>query len=300
MTACDLASCLEGRKEGREWRCRCPVHGGRSLSVTERDGRLLVMCRAGCSQEVVIQSLKREGLWENGNRSEAQPSPSPEKVEDIERKAQRASRIWAEAAPLQPGDAVWTYLKGRGITLDRWPEDLRTHAGLDYWEVDDAGKPVRTGVFPCMLAVIRNPEGRPVGIHRTWVNPDGSGKAPVPSPKKILKVHDLTGSAVRIFPLRDGLLAVCEGIEDALSAWILWHVPTWACLGTSGMKSFEPPAGIRELIIFADRDVHGAGQKAALALAKKLKKEMAVSVRLPAGHAKDINQLLREGALHAV
>ena len=138
-----------------------------------------------------------------------------------------------------------------------------------------------------------------MGLHRTYITEDGH-KASVLAPKKILKVYDLAGSSVRLFTPRDGLLAVCEGIEDALSAWILWHVPTWACLGTSGMKSFEPPAGIRELIIFADRDVHGAGQKAALALAKKLKKEMAVSVRLPAGHAKDINQLLREGALHAV
>lgn len=110
----------------------------------------------------------------------------------------------------------------------------------------------------------------------------------------------MQGGTVRLFSPRDGVLAVAEGIEDALSAWVLWQIPTWACLGTSGLRSFDPPEGVKELLIFSDRDENGAGQKAARELAKKLKKKMAVSVRLPGGHAKDINQLLQKGALHAV
>ena len=293
MTASDLAQVLGGRKEGQEYRAACPVHGGRSLCFREKDGRLLVVCRAGCDQDSVISELRRLQLWENGNRSEVRPTPAPERPDDGARKAEKASRIWAEGRPLASGDPVWLYLRDRGIELQEYPQDLRTHAGLGYWEVDAAGKPIRTKIFPCMLALIRNPEGRPVGLHRTYLTEDGH-KAPVPSPRKIMKVRDLTGGAVRLFCPADGRLAVCEGLEDALSAWILWGIPCWACLGTSGLKGFEPPAGIRELIILSDRDQNGAGQKAALELAKRMEaKKMAVRIRVPSGH-KDINGLLQK------
>ena len=46
---------------------RCPAHRDRtpSLSISERDGRILVHCHAGCSQEAVIQALKCRGLWDS-------------------------------------------------------------------------------------------------------------------------------------------------------------------------------------------------------------------------------------------
>ena len=295
MTASDLASALEGKREGREWRCRCPIHGGRSLSVTERDGRLLLTCRAGCSQADVIKALRDEGLW--GTQSDHDPilPPVPEPQSERGRRIERAERMWEGSSPITPGDPVHQYLTRRGITLNAWPEDLHSHPALPYWTMDENGKPVKTGTFPAMLAVVRDPQGRPVAIHRTYITSDGR-KAPVEAPKKILKVHDLTGSAVRLFPPSDGVLGVCEGIEDAFSAWILWQIPTWATLGTSGMRTFEPPEEIRELLIFADRDENGAGEKAAWELAERMEtKEKAVRIRVPSGH-KDLNALLMKGA----
>lgn len=43
----------------------CPAHADDhpSLSVTERDGRLLVHCHAGCPQEAVVEALRERGLW---------------------------------------------------------------------------------------------------------------------------------------------------------------------------------------------------------------------------------------------
>lgn len=290
MTASELADALEGRREGHEWRCRCPVHGGRSLFITEKDGRILLVCRAGCSQEEVVAELKRLELWEGGSGYKPSP-PEPESQNAVEKRIERADRMWQESSPITTGDPVYRYLAGRGITLTEYPEDLRTHPHLAYGEQDDAGKWIRTGTFPAMLAVVRSPQGKPVGIHRTYLTSDGH-KAPVESPKKLSKVHGLTGSAVRLFPYRDGVLAVTEGLEDALSAWVLWKIPTWACLGASGMKTFEPPEEVKELMIFADNDE--PGKTAATKLAGKLKRKMTVRVRIPSGH-KDINQLLTEG-----
>jgi putative DNA primase/helicase len=292
MTASDLASVLGGKKEGREWRCNCPVHGGRSLSITEKDGRLLIVCRAGCPQDQVIKELRRLELW--GGDTVHIPPPVPEPPDEKERRIEKAEKIWGESHPITPGDSVHLYLENRGIILDQYPPDLHYHPALPYWETSDTGKPVKTGTFPAMLAVVRDPQGRPVALHRTYLTEDGH-KAPVPCPKKLLKVFDLVGSSVRIFPPKDGLLGVCEGVEDALSAWILWQIPTWSALGTSGLKGFEASEEIMELIVFADKDE--PGRKAALELARKLKKKMAVSVRQPGGH-KDLNELLQKGKVH--
>ena len=294
MTAPELADALEGRREGQEWRCRCPVHGGRSLCVTEKDGRLLLTCRAGCPQAEVIKSLREMGLW--GGAASYAPPPATEPQDDSERKADRASGLWSEARPITPGDPVWKYLRNRGITLDAWPQDLRCHEALPYWETGDSGKPVRVGSYPAMLSVVRSPAGRPVALHRTYLTENGQ-KAKVSAPKKVLKVYDLTGAAVRLFPPREGFLAVCEGIEDALSAWILWQIPAWAVLGTSGMKTFLPPEDVREILIVADRDENGAGQRAGLELAQRLEeKGKAVRIVTPSGQ-KDVNGLLMKGSV---
>jgi len=66
MTAHEIARALGGaRRSGNSWQARCPAHDDRnpSLSLTERDGRLLVHCHAGCSQEAVIEALRERGLW---------------------------------------------------------------------------------------------------------------------------------------------------------------------------------------------------------------------------------------------
>ena len=302
MTAAGLASGLEGRREGREWRCRCPVHGGRSLSITEKDGRLLLVCRAGCPQGDVIKAIRDMGLWGNSHGYEKISPPAAPGAKDEEERQRRIDKgddLWDESHPIEPGDPVHRYLAGRGITLESWPKDLRCHPSLPYWQVDDRGKPVKTGAFPAMIAVVRSPEGRSVGLHRTWVRHDGLGKAPVVAPKKIYKVHDMTGGAVRLFPPEDGLLGICEGIEDALSALILWNIPTWAALGTSGLIGFAPPEAVRELLIFADRDENGAGQKAAWELADRMAEtERAARVLVPGDGSKDLNAYLlaRRGA----
>ena len=103
MTGADLASALEGKKEGCEWRCRCPLHGGRSLCVTDRDGNLLLVCRAGCSQPEVIQALRTMGLWGNAACFEISPPPPAPAPPNQDRRADRATKMWSEARPITSG-----------------------------------------------------------------------------------------------------------------------------------------------------------------------------------------------------
>ena len=63
-SARSLALALSGRRQGNSYMARCPAHTDdrASLSIAEKDGKLLVKCHAGCSQAVVVDALRRRGL----------------------------------------------------------------------------------------------------------------------------------------------------------------------------------------------------------------------------------------------
>jgi hypothetical protein len=74
VNAAELAGQLGGaRREGREWRCRCPAHDDHdpSLSICEKDGQLLFKCRTGCDQAAVLEALRQRKLWPD--RDNARP-----------------------------------------------------------------------------------------------------------------------------------------------------------------------------------------------------------------------------------
>ena len=67
VNAAYIAAALDKpRQSGNGWSCCCPAHNDSkpSLSVSDTDdGKILVHCHAGCSQEDVIETLKELGLW---------------------------------------------------------------------------------------------------------------------------------------------------------------------------------------------------------------------------------------------
>ncbi len=63
--AAQIAEALGARKNGRGWTACCPAHEDHtpSLSIDEgEDGRPLLHCHAGCSQEAVLAQLRARGL----------------------------------------------------------------------------------------------------------------------------------------------------------------------------------------------------------------------------------------------
>jgi putative DNA primase/helicase len=50
------------RRNGSGWQARCPAHEDHnpSLSISEHEGKTLVHCHAGCSQEAVLAAAKIE------------------------------------------------------------------------------------------------------------------------------------------------------------------------------------------------------------------------------------------------
>lgn len=132
--------------------------------------------------------------------------------------------------------------------------------------------------LPAMVTLVRASDGTIVGVHRTYLDPDGPGKAKVKTPKKFFKAlypGALTGSAIRLYR-HDGVIGIAEGIEKAVAIAQATGIPMWAAGGAMLLKAFTPPAGVRQVDIWADNDQSWVGQKAAFTLAIRL-----LNMRIP-------------------
>jgi putative DNA primase/helicase len=199
-------------------------------------------------------------------------------------------RIWSQSlSPLHP-DAwpLQRYLSGRGLDASvLHPRVVRFHPALAYWSGDRSDRPICLGRFPAMLALVSDTDGRPLTLHRTYLRPDGLGKAPVPSPKKLMphaEATSLSGGAIRLFavdaPEHMGL-GIAEGVETALAVHAMTGLPVWACASATLLQGFCPPAGTRRLSIWADKDRSDAGELAASVLRQRLRDLPDVRILLP-------------------
>ncbi len=158
------------------------------------------------------------------------------------------------------------------------PAALRCHLELAYYE--DRRE---VGRFPALVAMAVDAMGEPCGVQRIYLDPDGSGKAPVSPTKKAL--GSIQGGAVRLDEPRKGEpLVIAEGVETALAVREATGWPTWAAVSASGMAAVVIPMEIKEVVIGADLDRSKAGQEAAAKLAARLHGEgRVVQVVLPPG-----------------
>nr|WP_132036205.1 toprim domain-containing protein [Aquabacter spiritensis] len=160
-----------------------------------------------------------------------------------------ARRLFAMSRPIA-GTLAQTYLRRRGITLLHGTGNLRFHPRC-YYKPDDS--PSET--WPAMIAAVTDLTGRITGVHRTWLAPDGSDKAPVDTPRKAM--GDLLGSAVRI-GVPDSAMAAGEGIETMLSLrQVLPDMAMAPALSAAHLAAILFPPALRRLYIVRDNDPAG-------------------------------------------
>ena len=284
---------LGGKWHGRYGAAPCPVcqpdrrRDQDALTLADAPGRrLLAHCKkGGCSFRDLAAAL---GLTA---ATFTKPDPMETAKREAERRAEAAKKaaqaeaIWREAGPIS-GTLAETYLRRRGITC-ALPETLRFQA--DCWH----GATAR-----CLPALVARVEGCDLfAVHRTYLRPDGRGKAEVEPPKAMLGA--VIGGAVRL-TRGGGPLLVAEGIETALSlASGLWQGPAqvWAALSTSGLRGLCLPAQPGILVVASDGD--DPGRAAAHGLAERASAMgWAVSL-LPALQGFDWNDVLTGKAVLA-
>jgi putative DNA primase/helicase len=270
----DDVDILLGRLEGvrplgpHSWMARCPAHEDRdpSLSVSVKEGRVLLHCFAGCAPEAVLEAVGltwkdlRGGeswAWRPPVLRPSRPRPEPEgpSPEDLE----RWERLWEAAKPDHP--LLRRYLKARGLSLEP-PPTLRV-AFLRGVPVVVARVEGEGGHFGAPT-----PQMNLLGLHLTFLEPDGRGR----KGKRLAKGSKPKGGAIRLFPLEAGQpLALAEGIETALAVREATGWPVWALVAASFLKEASLPPEAHEVVVCADHDK--AGLEAGKALARGLLRE---------------------------
>jgi hypothetical protein len=261
-----------GRREGGAWRVGdIDNTPGRSLMVrltgpdtgkgacgrwvdfaTAESGDLLDLiarvCRLHTFRDVLEEtrrflSLPQQEYQRSARARPPVPGGSPE----------AARRLFASARPI-PGTLAAIYLRHRGIADVGDLPALRFHPTCFYRAHE--GAPRET--WPALLAAVTDLDGSITGVLRTWLARDGSGKAPIATPRR--SMGRLLGHGVRLgdaqpAPAQAGVLAAGEGLETMLSLRVvLPALPIVAALSATHLAGFIPPTGLRRLYIARDND----------------------------------------------
>ncbi|HCD5425683.1 TPA: toprim domain-containing protein [Klebsiella aerogenes] len=274
---------------GRTGKFRCDNKNGTGSYICvcgSGDGWALLTAKTGKEFKVLASEIDRLiGNEYTSDRTRVNPVRT-----SLAQQREKVSRKFAKLTPLR-GTGADSYLKGRGINslpsesirfCDKQPADGKNLQAIYALATDDRGE-------LCYL-------------HRTLL--DGDKKAQTGgAAKKMMKLQEdsylefAKSVAIRMFPT-SSTLGIAEGIETALACHQITKCNTWATMNTAFMKKFRVPAGVKNLIIFADSDSNGAGHAAAFECAAAnlhAKNDLeSVSVRWPAQG--DFNDLLLNGS----
>lgn len=188
----DLTTALGGRWHGRFGAAPCPVcqpdrrKGQNALTLADgRNGRLVLDCKkSACAfLDILAAAGLRSGDYAPPDAATIAQRDREAKAE-AQRKAEQAKRLWREAMPIG-GTLAEAYLRGRGITCEL-PPTLRFHGAC--WHGPTARH------WPAMVAAVQG-AGLPA-VHRTWLCPNGAGKADIDPAKAMLGA--VSGGAVRL------------------------------------------------------------------------------------------------------
>jgi hypothetical protein len=264
---------------GNEILCPGPSHKPRDRSLSVRisaSAPLGFICHSFCGddfracQRYVAERLRIDPAgWRM--RQRAPPPRPPVKAVDRSDDAEQRRK------------ARWLWRQRRSIA--GWPAEIYLRQARAY-----------TGVIPATLAylpprgdqphaliaafgVATEPESGKLAITDAGVRAvqiirlrsDGSGKADV-EPQKLIIGRGALGSPVMLAPPNDLLgLAICEGIEDALSIHVATGLGAWASGGAGRMPALADavPSYVECVSIFGDDD--DAGRRSATSLAARLR-----------------------------
>lgn len=210
-----------------------------------------------------------------------------------EEKQERLAKIektFKTVKPASQSPEVATYLRGRGLKGDfsLLPDSLGYAPTL--WYGDKSGNAQK---LSGMVGIMSDAQSKPWTLHRTFLDPKTHAKASVENAKLVMKSPiTLNGLSIKLDkPIRlkgDGdegdlvLIGLSEGIETSLAIREATGIPMWACYNNFVMEAVELPSEVNYVIIYADKDRKGAGQRSAQALAEKLReKGIQVEIELP-------------------
>lgn len=298
-----IGATVELKRQGDEFVGLCPFHHETTPSFTVVPKKRMYYCFGCGASGDAIKWLQETGKLNFNEAIEqlrcavpiaraviaAHPEHAAEiaklDAEEQRKRMDRARKIWNEAEPGQ-GTLVQHYLASRGLAGIPVPPNLRFHKRVWHPETESE--------HPAMVAsIIDHRTKQIIGIHRTYLSPDGRGKAKVSKAKLMLGI--CRGGHVQLSSTSGGRLAIAEGIETSLSVVKACpNLSVWAALSLTNMSAPVPRA-IVELILCADGD--NKDQQAAdraLSNAAKLHQQPGRTIRIARPErGKDFNDMMR-------
>jgi putative DNA primase/helicase len=257
VNAATIAAALGNhRQEGAYWRCRCPIHGGTSLTLGNGPkGTLFIRCWYGCRRNAVVVALLQRGLITRGMAKASPEAPEQKAQREAAEARARAYRIacasdlWRQRHPA-PGSIVEVYLWSRLLTMPVPPA-----IGLigQQWHRESGGR------WPAMICRVDHIEHGLVAVHLTYLNPLDPASRVSLDPRKRC-IGPIKGAAVQLAPAAPRM-AISEGVENGLAVMIGWEMPCWAALSANGVADLVLPpveTGLGcDIVIAADADAPG-------------------------------------------
>lgn len=209
---------------------------------------------------------------------------------ELERR-RRAHMLVLNHARRIGNDPAGQYLASRLRGLKSVPEGLLYHPGLPYFHVEVNGTRRFLGKHPAMVAAVSGPGGGICNVHRTYLTSTGE-KANLIHPetgellpcRKLMPGLQIKGGAVQLGDGEPNDLGVAEGLETAIAASLLFGIPTWSVLSTSGMEAFVVPEWVSRLTIYADFDLMDSkGRRPGIVAANGLQQRSDIKARIAAG-----------------
>ncbi|MCV2870649.1 CHC2 zinc finger domain-containing protein [Defluviimonas sp. WL0002] len=344
------------RRSASEWVGPCPRPGcgGRDrFSLSTRKNLFNCrICGAKGDQIALVQHVL--GLdflaaldWLCGPRPELTPEQRAERerteaqnaarraaeAEKYRRRAiARAREIWQQGVAAED-TPVRHYLDRRGITrtlLPRLPVCLRFHPALPYMVERGPRDYAELHRGPAMLAAVQGPDGKFIGVHRTWIDlsqPKGKLVIAHPDTGEVLPSKKMEGTkkggAIRLKPgARIPALVMAEGIETTFSAMVSGAMPDaafWAGVDLGNMagarmlgrgqkyagipdltdaEAFVPPDWVRDLVFIQDGDSEPRLTRAKLLAGLRRAKATRPGLRariVPVPEGMDLNDVLLRG-----
>ena len=198
-----------------------------------------------------------EGRPASGNAPRPTPRPAPKPEPDRRVLDRRGRELWDRAQPITEECPIGQYLRNRcceipGPDAVRWIPDLVWQAPKNLKGCGEDGS-----FWPAMVGLVTDVQtGEPLNIHKTFVRPDGGGKADVPRPRLTLANHRKQGGVVALTPALEvgDHLVVGEGIESCLSGAVQ---PVWALVDAGNLGALPVLDGIMTLMVLVDHDPAG-------------------------------------------
>lgn len=226
-------------------------------AASAEHGDLLDVIRESCGLIDFRQVANEARAFLSLPRPEPEPHRQRRPTAAPTGSSEAARRLFAISQPIT-GTVAEAYLRKRGITALHGTGSLRFHPRC-YYRPEEYSP---TETWPAMIASVTDLAGRITGAHRTWLSPDGDGKAPIDTPRRAM--GDLLGHAVR-FGVTQDVMAAGEGIETTLSLrCVLPTMPMVAALSAAHLSAILFPDILRRLYIACDDDPAGDGAMAAL------------------------------------